>query len=161
MLRISCLTNGENRRRANLQPAPGSIHLPFTASVSKAPNLIALPLIIHLRAGLLIKKNCVVTSGKNPHGRVWGPLRFQNADSVNAKVTVIATVKWARCLRGGQSLLSRRLQAVLPMSSSCFIHADHIMAARKADQNLFWQKYLIPYLLLLLLRLLSRDGRRR
>lgn len=43
---------------------------------------------------------------------------------------MIATVKRAPRRRGGQSPLSRRLQAVLPMSSSCFIHADHIMAAR-------------------------------
>lgn len=67
---------------------------------------------------------------------------------INAKVIVIRTVSGARWRRGGQSQLSQRLQAALPMSSSCFIHAGHIQAARNPDQNLFWQKYLMPYLLL-------------
>lgn len=104
--------------------------------------------------GALIK-NCVVTAGKNRDERARRGSNFRVRIFANAKVTAMVTVKRAGRRRGGQSPLSQRLQAALPMSSSWFIHADHIMAARKPDQNLSWQKYLIPYLLPLLLQLLS------
>lgn len=116
--------------------------------------MITLPLITRLGSGALIT-NRGVTAGKNLDDRVRRVSNFRVRIFANAKVTAMVTVEWAGRRRGGQSPLSQRLQAVLPVSSSCFIHAHHIMAARKPDQNLSWQKYLIPYLLPLLLQLLS------